>query len=275
MSEITNANQLTKDEFRKLIRRNKTWYWIGGFAILAMVVGALAGGPIGAFLAPIVAIGAGLGITYWSAGESAEQAFYAAYAKSRGFERSDKGIGRATALLRKGDKRCTDEMFVGQLSPEFKGSLALFTFTNVSHDSKGNRQETDYPYTLTTMQLPEFAARVSNLGVQRKAGFEMFEKLEDAFRGKMERVELESEALDDRFEIFTTETQDPVFIRRLFSPSFVVWLTDHPWKSLAFEFENGKLCTYVPGHLEDNASLDGMIAVSCELAGKLQAEATA
>lgn len=273
MSEITHADQLTKDEFRKLLRKNKTWYWIGGFAIIALVIGAFAAGPIGAVLAPIVAVAIGLGIAYWSASESAEQAFYAAYAKSRGFERSDKGIGTATPLLRKGDKRRTDEMFVGQLNPEFKGSLALYTYTNVTRDSKGNKQESDYPYTLTTMQLPEFASRVSALTVQKKAGFEMFEKLEDAFRGNMKRVELESEALDDRFEIFAAETVDPVFIRRLFSPSFIVWLTDHPWKSFAFEFENGKLCAFVPGHLEDNAGLDGIISVSCELASKLQAEA--
>ena len=40
----------------------------------------------------------------------------------------------------------------------------------------------------------------------------------------MQRLELESEALDKRYEIFYGAEDDEVWMKRLFSPTFIVWL---------------------------------------------------
>ena len=69
--------------------------------------------------------------------------------------------------------------------------------------------------------------------LQRKSGLKALEKFEDTFRRDHERVTLESEAMRERYEIFVKKEQDAIWVRRLFSPSFIVWLTDTPPKKYA------------------------------------------
>ena len=59
---------------------------------------------------------------------------------------------------------------------------------------------------------------------------------------------LESEALDERYEIFSGKEQDQVWLRRLFSPTFIVWLGEEAPKKFAFELVAGTLCCFVNGH---------------------------
>ncbi|MGK2955759.1 MAG: hypothetical protein ACSLFI_08840 [Solirubrobacterales bacterium] len=274
MAEITHANQLTRDEFSKLIRKAKTWFWIGGIAVVGGAIFAGLGTPVAGVVVAVLALIIGVGVVYFMADQKAEDAFYDAYAKSRNLQRNPKPLDPATPLLRKGDKRRTDVRFIGQLSPEFNGSLALWTFTEVSRDSKGNKTETDYPFTIVSIQLDKVAEKLTELVVEKTDSFGIFNKLEDAMRGNLKRLTLESQALDDRFEIFIREDQDPIWVRRLFSPSFIVWLTDHPTKDFAFEFGSGKLIAYVPKHRESTDEFDKVISDSCELAKLLLAEAT-
>jgi len=70
-----------------------------------------------------------------------------------------------------------------------------------SRDSKGNKQTSYYHYTVCLINLPESQPHIPELYCQRKFGLRALEKLEDAFRGSKQRVELESAALDDRYEI--------------------------------------------------------------------------
>ena len=44
----------------------------------------------------------------------------------------------------------------------------------------------------------------------------------------MVRIELESVAFDERFELFVSEQHDANWVRQLFGPSFIVWLTHEP-----------------------------------------------
>ena len=73
---------------------------------------------------------------------------------------------------------------------------------------------------------PSASAHVPELYCQRKFGLRALEKFEDVFRGSKERVKLESEALDKHYEIFVAKEQDQVWLRQLFSPTFIVWLTE-------------------------------------------------
>lgn len=273
MTEITDADQLTSSEFKKLIRQKKTRFWIIGVALLAGVIAGVFGSPVAGVIAFVIAALVGVGVAHSMAGDKAEEAFYDAYAKSRSLTRSPKPLGPATSLLRKGDKRRTDARFNGQLNPQFKGSMALWTYTEVSRDSKGNKTETDFPFTIVVIKLDDVAAHLSEMVVEKTDVFGIFNKLEDAMMGKLERLTLESQALDDRFEIFIQEDQDPVWVHRLFSPSFIVWLTEFPTKDFAFEFGSGKLIAYVPDHRDNTEDFDKVINDACVLAGKLQAEA--
>ncbi len=273
MTEITHADQLTGSEFKRMMRSVKTWLWIGGLSIVAGgAIGAL-GAPVAGVIAFFVVLLIGVAVVYFIADGKAEEAFYDSYAQSRGLKRNPKPLGPATPLLRKGDKRRTDARFNGQLDPDFKGTLALWTYTEVTRDSKGNKQETDYPFTIVLIPLDKVAEHLTQMVVEEKDSFGIFNKLEDAMRGDLDRLTLESQALDDRFEIFLRNDTDPNWVRQLFSPSFIVWLTEHPTKDFAFEFGSGKLIAYIPKHRESADQFDKHIADSCELARKLHAEA--
>jgi len=98
------------------------------------------------------------------------------------------------------------------------------------------------------------------------------EKLEDAFRRSKQRIELESEALDERYEIFAGSEQDQVWLRRLFSPTFIVWLGEEAPKKFGFELVDGTLCCYVSGHKKKAAELDTIRAASAAVAKRLREE---
>ncbi|MGB0121315.1 MAG: hypothetical protein WBP55_10220 [Solirubrobacterales bacterium] len=274
MSEISNANELRGAEFKALTHKASTWVWIGLLAVALAVVGVFIGPAFagGGFVAGLVI---GVLITLWVADHRAEEAFFDAYAKARGLTREKNvQLPAITPLLQKGDSRKTEEMFSGQLNDDFVGSLALYTYTVESTDSDGDRTETDYPFTVVFIQVPESVNDLPELMVQRKSGLKSLEKFEDAFRLKHERVTLESEAMRDRYEIFVRKDQDAIKVRRLFSPSFIVWLTEIPPKKFAFELVSGNLVAYVPKHRDSIDGFDEIIGVSCAIAARLRSEAT-
>ena len=114
----------------------------------------------------------------------------------------------ATPLLRKGDDRYAERTLTGPLADGVDGTLALYTYEDETTDSDGNRQTNYYHYTLGLVEVPECVAHVPELYCQRKFGLRALEKFEDVFRRSKERVKLESEALDEKYEIFAGKGQD-------------------------------------------------------------------
>lgn len=216
----------------------------------------------------------GLIITFAVASGRSERAFYRAYAEAHGltWHETYDPLDGTSPLLRKGDKQKVNELFTGPIAEGIEGSLALYTYTVETRDTDGTTDDTDYPFTVVTVKMPETIAHMKELRVQRKSGLKALEGFEDSFRRKHERVTLESEAMRDRYEIFVSNEQDPVWTRRLFSPSFIVWLTEQPPKKFAFELENGYFVAYVPKHRKSAALLDEMREVSCEVAGRILKE---
>lgn len=272
MSEITHANQMRGSAFRGLLGKWWIWLLIVGLAVAAAVACAIFWNAIGGGVVGLAVITLGLLGVFVYADHLAEEAFFDAYATSRGLTRSETQMGGLTPLLRKGDSRKIDEMFSGRLNDEFDGSLALYTYTIESRDSDGDKTETDYPFTLAIFNLPETTAHLPELLVQRKAGFKALEGFEDKFRGNHERVTLESEAMRDRYEIFVDKEQDPIWVRRFFSPTFIVWLTEAPPKKFAFELVAGNLVCNVPKHRDTAEGFDEMITVGCQVARRLTEE---
>ncbi len=273
-NEVKDANALRGAEFAKLIRRPLPWILILAGAIVLAVVGAVIGGDGVSFIGFLIGIPIGLAIVFAVADHRAEDAFYQSYADSRGLIWEKSGdLERATPLLKKGDRRRADEIFTGPLAEDIEGTLALYTYTEESTDSDGNSSDTDYPFTLVLLDLPETVAHMPELLVQTQSGFKALEGFEDKFRRKHERVTLESEAMRDRYEIFVGKEQDAVWVRRLFSPSFIVWLADVPPKKFAFELVDGRLCAFVPKHRDSAEGLDELVATGCEVARRLREEA--
>jgi hypothetical protein len=270
-----DANDLRGFHFRRLLGKPLTWILIAAFAVAGGVVGAALVGPaVGAAAAAAVLL-LGLLIVFMIADSRAEDAFFAAYAAQRGMALAGKGpLPPATPLLRRGDARYAERSLAGPLADGVEGVLALYTYEDETTDSEGNRQTNYYHYTVGLAEVPECAGFVPELYCQRKSGLRALEKFEDVFRRSKERLELESEALDKRYEIFAAKGQDANHLRQLFSPTFIVWLTDSAPEKFAFELVDGALCCYVKGHKSKAAELDTIRTASATVATRLREEAT-
>lgn len=273
MSAIADANSLRGAKFKELLGKARTWIIIVICSVALAAAGAIIGPAIAGALFVITFL-TGIAVTFFVADHQAAQAFYEAYAESRGLTRwTTKSLGGSTPLLRKGDKQRVDVLFEGELSPGIEGQLSLWNFIVESRDSKGNETEVNYPFTIVLVSLPETLQHLRDLRVQRQSGFKALEKFEDSFRRSHERVTLESEAMRDKYEIFMGKEEDAIWVRRFFSPSFIVWLTEAPPEKFGFELENGYLCAYVPKHRDSAEGLDEMTAIGVEVAKRLREEA--
>jgi hypothetical protein len=267
-----DANDLRGRHFRELLGKPSTWVATMVFVIAAGIAGAsFLSATIGA-IAFVAALILSLLIVFAIADQRSEADFFAVYASQRGMSLSGRGpLPPATPLLRKGDDRYAEHAFAGPLAEGVDGVLALYTYEDETTDSEGNRQTNYYRYTVGLVAVPECAALVPELYCRRKSGLRSLEKLEDAFRST-ERVTLESEALAERYEIFAGSEQDQVWLRRLFSPTFVVWLGEEAPKKFAFELVGGTLCCFVNGHEKSAAELDVIRAATATVAGRLREE---
>jgi hypothetical protein len=270
-----DANDLRGFHFKRLMRKPLTLGLIAVPAIVAAGVLAALVSPVIGVVVLIVMLLAGVGVVFAIADSQAADDFFTVYASKRGLTLGGKSrLPAATPLLRKGDARYADRTLSGQLAPGVEGALVLYTYEDETTDSEGNQETNYYRYTLGMTTVPECVARVPELYCQRKSGLRSLEKFEDVFRRSKERVKLESEVLDKKYEIFSAKTQDAVWMRQLFSPTFIVWLCESAPKKFAFELVDGTLVTYVNGHKEDAADLDEMARAAAVVATRLRDEAT-
>jgi hypothetical protein len=268
---VDDAGDLRGFHFRRLMAKRSTRIWIGIGVVAGAAIGGGSLGLIFGLFGAAAALVIGIFIVYSKAASASEQAFFETYAEQRNLTFLPSGsLPEATPLLRKGDERHTDEMLSGPLGKEVDGTLALYTYTDVYYDKNG-RQETDYHFTIAMTDIPDCVQFVSRLYCNRKSGFRFMEGVEDAFRS-MERVHLESDALEDHYEIFVSKNQDQNWIRQLFSPTFIVWLTETAPEKFAFEVEDGVLCCNVKGHKKDAAHLDELRATATEVAKRIGEE---
>ncbi len=275
MNPPDDANDLRGFHFRRLMRRGLTLVLIAAFTIATGIAGAALVGPAIGGAAALAAFLLSLLIVFAIADSRAADAFFGAYAQQRGLALGGRGpLPPATPLLCKGDDRYAERTLSGAIAEGMDGTLALYTYEEETTDSDGDRQTSYYRYTLGLVQVPECAERVPELYCQRKFGFRALEKFEDVFRGSKERVKLESETLDEKYEIFSGKGQDANWLHQLFAPTFIVWLTDSAPKKFAFELVDGALCCYVNGHKENAAELDAIRAATAAVAKRLREEST-
>jgi hypothetical protein len=269
-----DANDLRGFHFKRLLDKPSTWALLVTAVVAAAVAGAVLVGPAVGAAAAAGALLLGLLIVFAIADSRAEDAFFTTYSEQRGMVLSGKGpLPPATPLLRKGDDRYAERALAGPLGDGVDGVLALYTYETETTDSEGNRQTNYYRYTVGLAEVSECAGFIPELYCQRKSGLRALEKFEDVFRRSKERVKLESGALDERYEIFAGKEQDANRLRQLFSPTFVVWLSDSAPEKFAFELVDGTLCCYVSGHKKKAAELDTIRAASAAVAARLREEA--
>lgn len=270
-----DANDLRGHHFKRLMGKTLTIALIGSLAVVVFIACAIAVSPLVGLIGAAAVLVLGVLVVLVIADNKAASDFFEVYAEQRGLSLVH-GRGRlpqATPLLRKGDDRYSERTLTGPIADGFDGTLALFTYEEESRDSVGNKQTNYYRYTVGLVDVPDCAGFVPELYCQRKFGFRALEKFEDVFRGNKERVSLESEALLDKYEVFAAKEQDANWLRQLFSPTFIVWMTDAAPDKFAFELVDGTLCCYVSGHKENAAELDAVATATGAVAKRLRDEA--
>jgi hypothetical protein len=268
-----DANDLRGFHFKRLLRKPLTLVLIAVATIAAGVAAAVLIGPAIGGAAAVVALLAAVAIVFAIADSRAADAFFEAYAQAHSLALGGRtALPAATPLLRKGDDRYAERTLSGAIAEGIEGTLALYTYEEETTDAEGKTSTNYYRYTVGLVQVPECVAHLPELFCQRKFGLHALEKLEDAFRRSKERVRLESEALDNKYEIFAGKGQDPVWLRQLFAPTFIVWLTEAAPKKFAFELVDGSLCCYVNGHKEDSEDLETIAAATSTVAKRLREE---
>src|SRR6476469_3150257 len=223
-----DANDLRGYHFKRLMARTLTVALLGSLTLIAFIGGGIAVNPLIGLIAAVAVFAIGVLVVLVIADHRAASDFFEVYATKRGLSLIH-GRGRlpqATPLLRKGNDRYSQRTLTGPIAEGFAGTLALFTYEEETRDSDGNTQTNYYRYTLGLVEVPECVAFVPELYCQRKFGMRALERFEDVFRGDKQRVTLESEKLLEKYEIFSSKEQDANHLRQLFSPSFIVWLTD-------------------------------------------------
>jgi hypothetical protein len=267
-----DANDLRGFHFKRLMNKPLTWTLIGIEVVLIGGVLAAYVGPAAGGAGAVVAFLAGVLLVFAIADQRAEQGFFETYAAENGLELGGRNpLPETTPLLCKGDDRYAECSLSGSFGQGVEGILALYTYEDESTDADGSRETNYYHYTVGLVPVPECVSHVPELFCRRKSGLRSLEKFEDVFRST-ERVKFESEALDERYEIFTGKEQDQVWLRRLFSPTFVVWLGEEAPKKFAFELVDGTLCCFVSGHKKSAAELDTMLDATAAVAQRLKEE---
>ncbi|MDQ3759603.1 MAG: hypothetical protein M3331_06655 [Actinomycetota bacterium] len=186
------------------------------------------------------------------------------YARENRLGRERNPLPAVTPLLLQPWGR-TDAHVFGAHPSGFNGRIGVFNFVrparmylNVTMQlitrgwwspSDGNRM------LVALTQLPESRRTLPVLLCERKYGGAILDSVEETARG-LKRVRLESVELDRRYEVFTHPLQEPVWIRRLFSPSFVVWMTEELTQELSFEIFDGHLCVASPVKDEEKLSVE-------------------
>ena len=267
-----DADDTRGNHFKALLANPAVLSVTATLAIVAFVALAIAAGlAAAAGGAAVVALLAVL-IVFVIASGKAKEDFFSAYAAARGLNRSGTtSLPPTTPLLRKGDKRYAEQVMNGTLPGGYPGALGLYTYEIETRDSEGNEDTDYYRFTVVMHDVPLAAHRVSEVLCQRRSGFRCMDSAEDVFR-RMKRLELESITHDKRYEVFYGALDDENWLKQLFSPSFIVWLSDNAPENFAFELSAGSLCANVKGHKNSAAELDAICEAAAVVARRLSEE---
>ena len=185
-----------------------------------------------------------------------------AYAQERGLVYEGDGkLAPVTPLLKR--RGVAQGIVSGNLAGRLPGRLAGYRYSTGSGDNRRT-----YYYTTVLAPLPE--AGSARLFCYRRVGGGLFDPVADALT-EYQTVELESEQFSESFRLTVRDEANMIAIRQLFSPSFIVFLTEQVPSSFWFELEGGHLMAAVEGHhWERVAVLDELCAAAAFVADHIR-----
>jgi hypothetical protein len=274
----TNADAGQADLFRAYLRSR--------LAVYALVLGGGAAFTYGAWKQDALIMVAGpaavalgvVAIAFLVADRTAAERFYSSYAASLGLSYvGHRELLTLTPLLGAGDRRWCDHWMEGALGadPPLAGGMGHFVWEELERkrDSSGHERtevEERHLMTLCVVDLEPSLALFKGLYLHPRRGLL---ELGDNWlsRTGTRKVEVESAAFTERYELHLADDQDESRARQLLAPSLVSWLAGHPL-SPGFELKAGTLVVFVMRPLADAGNLTFLLDAARHLAGRILRE---
>jgi hypothetical protein len=258
--------------FRSYLRsRTAFWALFVGVAA-AFLYGAwkrdpliMAAGPAGVALAVT-------GIAWFMADHAAAHRFYAGFAHSVGLGyASPFALLPLTPLLSAGNRRWAEHWMYGRLPDDLPGGVGHFVWERTERDSDGDERVRERNrFTICVADLEPSMALFKGVFLRPRRG--VIAPHSDSLKGtRTHRVEVESTAFTERYELLIADDQDEVILRRLLQPTLVSWLANHPLTP-GLEVKAGALVVFVPHPIEDAGNLTYLIDATHHIASRVLAE---
>lgn len=248
--------------------RGRTTFWalfagIGGSVLLA----AMWHDPRVAVIGPLATVAAVVFFAYRYAGHKSELEFFVALAPSLGMTYlGELGVVGVTPLLGAGDRRHFEYAMSGD-----GAQLGMYTYEVRRRNSNGGVEHWDpYHFTICIMDLSPTMPSYPGVYLCQKRG--LIHGDDWLRHDRPHRVELESIAFNERYDLLRASDQDELALRELFSPTLVDWLATHPLAP-GFELRAGVLAVWLPGHVEEAGKLSFFLEAARHLAGAVSREA--
>lgn len=189
-------------------------------------------------------------------------ATYSAFAGEHGLEAlSAVAAGPLTPLL--------VEAGNGSLAPAVRGSLPGGVSGIAGH--LAYTRNATFRFSVALSEVPgstEFVPRLFCVRRGRRTRDDEFY----GFEARHSKLWTESTKLNERYAVSTSPFQDPVWLRRLFSPAFVDWLATVPPEDFSFELAYGALLGSVEEDYPDTAALGALCEATAYVAERIRKE---
>jgi hypothetical protein len=193
---------------------------------------------------------------------------FAAYAAAHNLTLEPEGrLPRTTPLLAEGELRSVQALMRGWLGEYLEAQIAI-----VSRAGREDGGEEEVDFTVAVTHVPKAKRFVRWLLCHRVEDEHLLGRTAERLIHGNDRLDLESAELDRCYRIYASPDRDDVWLRELFSPSFIVFLLELAPKGFAFEYVEGTLCVSQIGRLTLAADIDGLRDATVELVARVRGE---
>jgi hypothetical protein len=189
-------------------------------------------------------------------------ATYSSFASAHGLEAAEAlQAGPLTPLLVE-SKHC-------QVEPALRGTLPGGATGVVGH--LAYKRNKAFRFNVALTELPgstAFAPRVFCVRRGRSTRDDEFY----GFEARHSKLWTESIALNERFAVSTSPFQDPNWLRQLFSPAFIDWLSNETPADFSFELCYGSLLGSVEEDHPDAGAIEALCLATSHVAERIRSE---
>lgn len=190
---------------------------------------------------------------------------FAAYAAAHKLTLEPEGrLPRTTPLLAEGELRRVDALMRGWLGEYLEAQIAI-----VSRAGTGGGE---VDFTVAVAHVPKAKQFIPWLLCHRVDDEHLLGRAAEGLIHGNDRLNLESAELDRCYRIYASPQRDEVWLRELFSPSFIVFLLELAPAGFAFEYVEGTLCVSQRGRRTVAADLDRLRDTTVELVARIRGE---